>query len=106
MIVAVPVSAWFAIPTIKHWLAPPSAVNVQLLRIGMTADEVRLAVGEPTARGFGTWKFGKPGELADTGVGVYFDADGTVCGWTDLATGATAGRLPSGPPPDVRGPWP
>ncbi len=64
-------------------------------------------MGPPTARGFGNWKYGKPGELADTGVGVYFNANNRVAGWVDHQTGAVVGGpgevRPAFP---ARGPWP
>ena len=41
VVVAIPVLAWLAVPTVKHWLAPSSVVDVHRLRLGMTADEVR-----------------------------------------------------------------
>ncbi len=106
-LIAVALAAWFTVPSIKNLLAPRSVADVHRLRLGMTADEVREALGEPTARGFGTWKYGKPGELADTGVGVYFDANRRVAGWTDLGTGVNVGG-PGEVRPAVpaRGPWP
>ena len=73
----------------------------------MTADEVRVALGDPTVRQFGTWVYGEPGELADTGVSIYFDQDHRVCGWSDLTTGANVGGMGEVPLAfPARGPWP
>ena len=81
-------------------------VDVQRLRLGMTADEVRTALGEPRSRGFGTWRFYPPGHR-DEAVLVYFNADSRVAGWVDLGTGANVGGpgevRPAFP---ARGPWP
>jgi hypothetical protein len=53
------------------------------------------------------WKYGEPGELADTGVAVYFDTDHRVCGWSDLGTGANVGGMGEVRPAfPGRGPWP
>ncbi len=68
LLAAVALAAWLTVPTVKHWLAPSSVVDAQQLRLGMTADEVRSALGDPTARQFGSWVYGEPGELADTRV--------------------------------------
>ena len=78
-----------------------------IVQSGMTADEVRSALGDPTARQFGTWKFGEPGELADTGVSVYFDQEQRVCGWSDLTTGENVGGVGEVQPAlPARGPLP
>ena len=107
VVVAVAALAWLTVPTVKQWLAPPSVVNIERLRLGMTADEVRAALGDPAARQFGTWVYGEPGELADTGVSIYFDQDHRVCGWSDLTTGANVGGMGEVPLAfPARGPWP
>ncbi len=93
IVVAVAALACLTVPTVKQWLALPSVVDAQRLRVGMTAGEVRVALGDPTVRQFGSWVYGEPGELADTGVAVYFDQDHRVCGWSDLTTGENVGGM-------------
>ena len=107
VLIAAALAAWLTVPIVKHWLAPPSVVDVQRLRLGMTPDEVRGALGDPTVRQFGTWMYGEPGELADTGVSIYFDQDHRVCGWSDLTTGENVGSQGDvRPAVPGRGPWP
>ena len=106
VLVAAAALAWFTAPTVKHWLAPSSVVPVELLRLGMPADEVRAALGEPRSRGFGTWRFCPQGHR-DEAVLVYFNADSRVAGWTDLATGENVGGMGEVRPAlPRRGPWP
>lgn len=97
-LIAVALAAWLTVPTVMRWLAPASVVDIKLLRLDMTHEAVRDALGPPASRGLGSWTYGPPGELADRGVTIFFDADSRESGWADLDTGANVGHLPSGAP--------